>query len=201
MSASEITLCNQALGKLGARRVIDLDEESTEARACRLHYAETRDEVLRAHRWNFAIRRVDLTQLATPPIFGWGFQYELPEDCLRLFEVNGWEVGRRPGYWEVEGRVLLSNQDVAQVRYISRVTDCNKFDALFIEALALKLASKIARPINGSAEMSNEFLTEYEKLTGGRARRSDAFEGRPTRVPAWMQSDLVYSRFTNGILS
>jgi hypothetical protein len=201
MAASETTICNQALGKLGARRVIDLDEESNEARACRLHYAETRDEVLRHHRWNFAIHRETLSQLATPPVFGWAFQYQLPEDCLRLFELNGWDVARRPGFWEIEGRVLLTNEGEAQVRYISRVTDCNKFDALFIEALALKLASKIARPINGSAEMSGEFLTEYEKVTGGRARRTDAFEGRPLRAPAWMQSDLVFSRFSNGIVS
>jgi hypothetical protein len=195
MAATETTICNQALGKLGARRVIDLDEESTEARACRLHYAETRDEVLRAHRWNFAIKRDSLTQLSTPPKFGWAFQYELPIDCLRVFEVNGWELGVRPGFWEVEGRVLLLNEDVANIRYIQRVEDANLFDALFVEALALKLASKIARPINGSSEMSQEFLEEYEKVTGGRARRSDAFEGRPTRQPAWRQSDLVFSRF------
>jgi len=38
-------------------------------------------------------------------------------------------------------------------------------------------------------------LTEYEKLTGGRARRTDAFESDPARVPAWVNSDLVTARY------
>ena len=201
MSASETTICNQALGKLGVPRIIDLDEESTAARACRLHYAETRDEVLRHHRWNFAIRRKELTRLAENPEFGWPYQFELPTDCLRIFEVNGWDVARREGFWEVEGRVLLTRVNVAKARYISRIEDCNLFDSLFVEALALRLAGKLALPITGSADMSEKFLTEYEKVTSGRARRTDAFESRPLRVPAWVQSDLVYSRFVNNVYS
>jgi hypothetical protein len=195
MAASETTICNIALGKLGARRIIALDEESVEARACLLHYAETRDEVLRAHRWNFAIRRETLTQNATPPAFDWMFAYQLPVDCLRVLQVNRFERGRRIRAWEVAGRLLLTNDETAFVRYIVRVTDCNQFDALFVEALALKLASKIARPLTGSGPLSGEMLTEYEKLTGGRARRTDAFEDSPERTPAWVNSDLVTARY------
>jgi hypothetical protein len=195
MSASETTICNLALGKLGARRIIALDEESTEARACLLHYAETRDEIVRAHRWNFAIKRETLTQLETPPAFGWRFAYELPIDCLRVFELNGFDPGRRIRPWEVEGRALLANDETAEIRYISRVTDANLFDSLFVEAFATKLAAKIARPLTGSGPLSGEMLTEYEKLTGGRARRTDAFEQSSERIPAWVNSDLVRARF------
>lgn len=195
MAASETTICNLALGKLGARRIIALDEESVEARACLLHYAETRDEVLRHHPWNFAMKREVLTQLATPPKFGWMFAYELPTDCLRVFEMNGAHWGGRKRPWEVEGRALLINDEQAWIRYISRVTDCNLFDSIFVDALATKLASKIARPLTGSGPLSGEMLTEYEKLTGGRARRTDAFEEDSPRTPAWVQSDLVTARY------
>ena len=198
MAASETTICNIALGKLGARRIIALDEESVEARACLLHYAETRDEVLRHHRWNFAIKREALTQLVTPPAFEWRFAYELPVDCLRVLEVNNQGRGTRIRAWEVEGRTLLSDDETALVRYINRITDCNQFDSLFVEALATKLASKIARPLTGSGPLSGEMLTEYEKLTGGRARRTDAFEKSEPRTPAWVNSDLVTSRLTGG---
>ena len=195
MAASETTICNLALGKLGARQVIALDEESVEARSCRLHYAETRDEVLRSHRWNFAIRREVLTQMATPPKFGMAFAYQLPTDCLRVFEVNGYNPGRRRRPWDIEGQLLVTNAESAWVRYIARVTDCNQFDALFVDALAVKLASKIAMPITGSGAIAGGFLTEYEKLTGSKARRTDAFEGDPDRSPAWVNSDLVNARF------
>src|SRR6267142_4690232 len=155
---SETTICNLALGKLGEGNIIALDEESPEARVCRLHYEETRDEVLRSHRWNFAIKREHLVRNVTPPVFGWNFRYELPTDCLRVLDVCGWDVTKRPGHWEVEGRFVVSNDEDADARYIWRVVDCNLFDALFVEALVLKLAGKIARPINGSAKMSFFFI-------------------------------------------
>ena len=114
---------------------------------------------------------------------------------MRLLDVNGWEVGARPGAWEIEGRNLLTNEAPTKIRYVAQITDCNLFDAIFVEALALKLAAKIALPINGSAEMAEQFLMEYEKVVVSRARRTDAFEGSLSRRPAWMQSDLVTSRF------
>jgi hypothetical protein len=160
-----------------------------------LHYAETRDEVLRSHRWNFATKAESLTENATAPLFGWAHQFLLPSDSLRILEVNGWNLAQRPGYWQIEGRMLLCNDSEADIRYIVRVTDCNLFDSLFVEALSLKLGSKIARAINGSAEMAGALLTEYEKVTGGRARRIDAVEANPIRRPAWQNSDLVTARF------
>ena len=199
MASSEVTICNLALGKLGAGSIIAIDEESTEARVCRLHYAQTRDEVLRSHRWNFAIRPETLVQSAERPAFGWAFQYALPTDCLRVLEMNNWDMSKRTGCWEVEGQMLVTDSDVAQIRYVQRVTDCNKFDSLFVEALALRLASKINMPLNGSSGMAQALLGEYEKVTGGRARRTDAFEARSDRRPAWMYSDTVRARFQHGI--
>jgi hypothetical protein len=198
MASSEVSICNLALGKLGAGTIIALDEESTEARVCRLHYAQTRDEVLRHHRWNFAIKPETLVRDVEVPIFGWAFAYVLPTDCLRVLEMNAWDMSKREGTWEVEGRWLVTNAETADIRYIQRVTDCNKFDSLFVEALTTKLAAKIALPINGSGAVSQGFLTEYEKITGGRARRTDAFESRSERQPAWMNSELVLSRFIRG---
>jgi hypothetical protein len=195
MAASETTICNLALGKLGAGRIIALDEESEEARACLLHYAETRDEVLRAHRWNFAIKREQLVQDPVPPRFGELFAYHLPTDCLRVLEMNSWKLSQRPGYWEVEGDQLTTHSDVADIRYIRRVVDCNLFDALFVEALVLKLAAKLALPLTGNSKLAGQLVEEYEKLTAGRARRTDAFEANPARRPAWQGSDLVAARF------
>jgi hypothetical protein len=197
MAASETTIANLALSKLGAGRIIDLDEESPEAQACRLHYAETRDEVLRSHRWNFATKPQTLVEAVGTPSFGWNHQFILPSDCLRVLEVNGWRLSQRPGHWGVEGKILLCNDPGADIRYIQRITDCNLFDSIFVEAITLKLASKIARAVNGSLEMSAAFLEEYAKLTGGLARRIDAVEANPIRRPAWQNSELVAARFVD----
>ena len=81
-----------------------MDEESVEANVCKLHYEPTRDEVLRSHRWNFAIRPEVLVQEVERPVFRWAFQYALPEDNLRILEMNGWDMSKRTGIWEIEGK-------------------------------------------------------------------------------------------------
>lgn len=199
MATSEVSICNLALGKIGAGTIVALDEESTEARACRLHYAPTRDEILRSHRWNFAIKAESLVQSVDKPPFGWAFQYALPTDCLRVLEMNAFDLAQRPGTWEIEGRWVMTDEETCDIKYIRRITDCNQFDSLFADGLALKLAAKIAMPLNGSLNMSEALLGQFEKLVGGRARRTDAFESRPDRRPAWQSSDLVFSRFKQGI--
>lgn len=194
MSATSTTICNLALGKLGAGTIIGLSESSPEARACNLHYPQTRDEVLRSHRWNFAIVRASLSRLSDAPAFGWAYQYQLPVECLRVLQVNGYEEDEEPDNWEVEGGKLLTDEDSVNAKYISQVTDANIYDPLFIEALSLKLAAKLCIPLTGSDSRASGFITEYERVTGPRARRTDAFENRDKRKPLWVTSDLVASR-------
>lgn len=54
---TQLELCNVALAHLGEARIGAVGEGTAAARACALHYAPVRDEVLRSHRWNFALRR------------------------------------------------------------------------------------------------------------------------------------------------
>ena len=56
--ASEVDICNRALSKLGAARITSLTEDSVNARACNAMYESVRDAELRAHPWNFAMKRV-----------------------------------------------------------------------------------------------------------------------------------------------
>jgi hypothetical protein len=196
MSANETTIANLALGKIGSKRILSLDDASPEARACKLHYDTVRDEVLRSHRWNFAIRRQTLTALTEVPLFGWSVQYQLPVDCLRVLQLNGYEETEQAGLWEVEGGKILTDEDEAQLKYIARITDGGLFDSIFITALAVKLASVIAKPLTGSSSMSQDLISEYERITGPKARRADAFENRIKRKFQWVGSDLVNARFT-----
>lgn len=61
---TEVDLCNRALGRLGAASITALDgsDTSDEATQCALHYAETRDALLRRYPWRFACRWVDLVR-------------------------------------------------------------------------------------------------------------------------------------------
>ena len=194
MASDETTICNLALAHLGQSQIMSLDDESQAARFCKRFYAQTRDEVVQSHQWNFALKRTTLPQLATAPLSGWALQYELPVDFLRLVQLNGYEWWQREKRWEIEGRALLTDETTAAVRYLARVEDANFFTPLFVDALAMKLAARLAKPLTGSASAEADFLGRYEKITGPLARRMDAVEGRPKRKPAWVQSDLVTSR-------
>jgi hypothetical protein len=159
MSTNVTTICNLALGKLGEKRIMSIDDNDPVARQCRLFYAQTRDEVLRAHRWNFAIKRITLVQLTAGPEFGWSYQYALPNDCLRVLQINGWEANERQDEWQGEGGNLLCDEDSVQLRYIGRIEDAATFDPLFVEAITVKLASKLAQSITGSRELPGQLIS------------------------------------------
>jgi hypothetical protein len=196
MTLSSVTdICNLALGHLGEARVESLDEDNLASRACSLHYAAARDQVLRSHRWNFAQGRVALEQLSEEPAFGWRYQYTLPVDCLRVLEFNGTEMGDVISEeFIVEGRRLLTNAETAKLVYTRRIEDVSEFDALFVEALALKLGVLLSETIRGSTGKTGELLSTYERVTAPLARRVDANEGRRRKGLLPMNSLAVRAR-------
>jgi hypothetical protein len=133
------------------------------------------------------------------PLFGWDYLYTLPSNFLRLLQLNAYEAEEPTTRWEVEGRLLLTNEEEGNIKYVYQVTDENLFDALFVEAFSLKLATKLAKPLTGSSQMAEGFLTEYARITAPLARRIDASESHPTVKPAWVDSPLVNSRFGSDI--
>jgi len=175
MALSRTDIANMALGRVGAKPIMDLDDEdSLTARIVKIQFSPTVQEVGRSGEWNCLKDIADLPQLVTAPAFGWSYNYQLPTDCLFLVKLNGVDWDNRPGdYAEVMGRKLLSNTDTAQIQYISYKEDANEYDALFVEAVVLLLAAKIAVPVQGSdyTSLAAQLLREYErKFTNARAR-------------------------------
>lgn len=194
--ADETSIANLALAKLGISPIMALSDDSKQAQFANRFFAQTRDEVLSSHRWNFAMRRATLNRLATAPDFEWEFAYQLPVDCLRVVQLNGYEPNEPQGEFAIESDQLFTDAEEAQVRYIARVTDGSFYPALFTQALATMLASRLAGPLTGSRELPSVMLEEYERLTGPKARMADVFEEQRRLKPAWVESDLVRSRFT-----
>lgn len=153
---SVVGIVNSGLIKVGADPITSLGDNSVEARAANAQYEKLRDEVLRAHPWNFAIARARLSRLSEAPPFGYAFQYQLPEDCLRVLRLND----GRPGF-DVEGRRLLTDEAEANTVFVRRVTDPNEFDAMFREALAYRIAADLAYPLANSTTLSGSMLQLY----------------------------------------
>ena len=181
---SQVDICNRALQKLGADRIISLTQNSKEGRACNLAYEPVRDAELRAHAWNFAIKRRELAADATAPVYGYNYSYTLPSDCLRLLK-NDYQEEFYSKDWKVEGRKILTNESAPlQIRYIARITDTTLYDAIFTEALSCKMAMEMCEDLTQSNTKRQLAADEY-KMTIREARKMNAFEN----VPAQQDTD------------
>lgn len=183
-----------ALGRLGEAKIMSLDDATKPARACKLFYSATRDAVLRAHRWNFAKDRATLSALTAKPAFGWASSYPLPVDCLRVLHLNG-ETEEEGAEFEIEGKNLLTDETTAQIVYIKKVEDSERFDSLFCEAISALLAAKMAVTLTASQSRADDLRGEYERITSPLAVKIDANESKPRK--SYMAGVLAASQFVN----
>lgn len=170
-----VDICANALRLLGDDPITSLTEDSERARLCNALYDPTRDATLRAHVWNFAMRRASLNKLVDKPLFEWGAQFQLPTDpyCLRVVKIDD-PMAR----WKVEGRVLLCDNSSVKILYIARIEDVSQYDAMFVDALTHRLAAKLAYPVTGSVEKARQFQELYLMIVA-EARALDGMEGSP----------------------
>lgn len=195
------TIANLALARLGNTTISDITEDSETARACLVLYDQTRREVLRSHRWNFATKRAALSELADAPAFGWEHQFELPSDAIRILEVGESEHGDTLSErFVIEGQALLTDQDSVNLVYVYDCQNPELFDPLFVEALAVKMAVKLSTTLAGASSLAERLMVEYDRMIGPLARRIDANEGRRRKGLIDRGSPFVQAR-TSGLLT
>ena len=180
--ASVVGICNSALTKLGATRIIQMTEGSKNANLCNEQYDKVKDDLLRSHVWNFAVRRTKLAQLAETPTFGFDYVYQLPSDFIRLVSVHPDDSGRCGMPYKIEGKKLLTDVSDVYLRYVYEVTDPNEMDALFRETLAWSMALDLAIPITQSST-TREQMKDGLRSQISRAKSVDAIEDYPELEP------------------
>jgi hypothetical protein len=193
--ASKIDIANQALARIGAQTITDLEDTSSPtARIINNVFEQSVRELVRMHPWNCLKARQELAQLATPPSFEWDYQYQLPTDCVRLIKVNGMEPTDNESYFEVEGRKILMDDESCQITYIRYTEETGDYDPLFVEALVVYIASKIAISIRQDEQLSTAMLDMFQRRILPEARKVDGNENRRRRVATYKDSDWVRSR-------
>lgn len=184
--ASAVEIANRALTKLGAARITDLADDSPEARSVSAAFSSVRDAELRAHPWGFALHRRELAALTDAPAYGYARQFQLPADYLALYEVAdmyAWSRHDPPVPWQVEGRrILTSLAAPLRIRYIRRVEITIEYDALFVDALAARLAYELCEEITQSSTKRQLADADYARAIR-EARRVNAIERPPTPLP------------------
>jgi hypothetical protein len=188
VATSEIDIVNGALLHCGLKPISSFTENSDAARAATVLYPGARDAMLRMHQWNWAKRRAVLVQDTVNPSSGFDYQYILPADFLMMMKTDDPHTD-----WSIEGERLLSNETAVTISYIAVVTDPNKWDGLFREALEHWLASKFAGALRNAPQVSRALEEEYKELLR-LARVQNSHENPMTNV---YDDDLVRARRRN----
>lgn len=80
---TSVGIANVALSRLGATRILAIDEDTENARLVNAIYGTIRDEVLRAHPWNFAIKRtIPSLVYSEPDAWVTGTAYVVGDYCI-----------------------------------------------------------------------------------------------------------------------
>jgi len=168
---SVVDICNRALDKLGQNPITSLDDGNTAANLCTRVWPITRDQVLREHPWNFAVKRIVTAPSLTSPPWGFNYQHPIPSDCLRIIELQDVKADE----YQIENKNILTDYDTLHLRYIYRVEDPNKFDSLFADLIATRMAFEMCEGLTQSTTKKDWLWEEYkDALT--RSKRTDGQE-------------------------
>jgi len=190
MATDAVEICNSALVKIGAARITSLSDSTKEAKLCNQIFVSIRDEVLRAHPWNFAKKRATLSVDATAPNWGYSYRFALPVDCLRILKTQ-----YPTDDWVQEAGFILTNDYSSElkIQYVYKVTDTALFEPNFDEALASRMASELAYAISQSSELKNTMFAEYERKLADTRSFNGQSSGNPPEIV--YADDWLNSRF------
>lgn len=192
--ASKTQIGNGSLVRLGVTKQVAniATEASKEALAIRLIFDDERDYCLRDFPWPWA-RKYATAQLVTgsqtvPACLDWVFAYRYPSDCLfvrRLVTPTGRKELNPPPYVigrDDQGRLIYTNQELAELEYTARVTDPEEFDALFVSMLEWKLASVLAPSLSRLPNLAVQAIQMYE-IEKTKAQSRALNEGQADKNP------------------
>lgn len=194
MATSEVDICNDALIQCGADRITSISGSGLgkSARLCAEQYPRARDQLLVAHPWNFAMTKVELTELSDLPsgyenlvnIFPYAFTK--PADCLRV-----WGIDDDNADWEVQGGYVFGEYTPLNLTYIRKITNTAEFSAMFDKVLALELAVKIVYALTQSATA----LQTVKALRDDAIREARSFDAQEMSAQVLDADDFLRSRF------
>ena len=184
---SVVSICNNALTVLGARKIMLLDEGSTEANNCKTVFWDCVESTLQAHNWSFATSQEELAPLSEN-YQGWDYAYRYPVDCLRIIALvdpnicEDWHYPINFSEYTVQlslkgdSRVLLSSHDRVILKYTRFIKNISVYSAAFKRTLVWQLTVALGRQLKGAA--SNE-VAAYEqayRIELSKARSIDSSE-------------------------
>lgn len=185
MATSRLSICNLGLVQVPAEAIASVNEQSLEARECARVYDQSYKMLLEAHEWDFNIWRDALAALTNDRTAEWLYAYAVPVGMaspLRVIPniaaVAGAYVplaGQRlspvwnpygPNPYAIDfiivGTTLYTNEPDAILEYSKGTVDEGRLTAMFVDAFALDISSRVVMPILKSRERQKELVSAAE---------------------------------------
>lgn len=153
-SEQNVAICNKSLGLLGAAEITYLATTEQNHIYCTTFFDDARDEILVAHRWNFAKKRMYAIQ-TTDPLFGYDNAFTKPSDALKILQIE-----QIPdAVFEVENALILTDEgSIPQSWATSTIYKANEYVSVTPSAWA-----------TGAEYIDGQYVTDsdlvYEVLT------------------------------------
>lgn len=211
--ASQLEITNMALSHIGARdRVASLVENSQEAVSASLWYGLSRQMSLEAYDWNFARKRVALTEdAAAPPTGEWGWRFVYPSDCLKARQIQNPGVPYVPMTYDSHRffvqpdaipfmvelspdglrRTILVDLEEPDLIYTSDVTDTTLFSPYFTMSLSYALAHNLCYKLTGKQQLADRMF----QLFLNSIRTAAMYDANEQVERAPRESEFIRGRF------
>lgn len=193
MANTAVSICSNALIKLGDDPITSLTDNTVRARHCNRLYTPTRQAVLRDAVWTDSRKRVRLAQLSAAPEWEYAYEYALPADYIRMVKTSlddaktPYQIEGRQG----QGRTLLTDATEVYILYIYDNEDVASYDAGHVDALTARMAYELAEPITGKKSNGDRAAAEYEV----KKRDAKAVDGQEDAQETYTDSTLTNVRF------
>lgn len=106
MAYTDISICSNALLKIGAESITSFLDGTAEAEVAANLYPMIRDGLLASYPWSFAVGQKSLPRLAGVPLADYSYAYRLPNDFLRVLSAGSGRCGRGIEYRIVENACI-----------------------------------------------------------------------------------------------
>ena len=168
---SKVSICNMALANVGKPDITTIDEDSAEARACRVYYDQTLAALLEVYPWRFARRTVAMAEVTNAKPNRWQKAFRRPSDCRKVLIVADEDGGDFvPGLligvpYEIEGNTVYCDLDVAYMTFTADQPDPTIYSALFIDALSWQLTVRLAMPMTRDSKVRADAYQLADRMT------------------------------------
>lgn len=185
MAATNLTISNVALSRVGVAKTITvIDDTTPEGRAINALFTPLRETLLTRYPWHFAQKRAFLTQVAewtslttNTRYDSWAFWYTIPTDLLKahgLWQGDRWPPDAEREPFEIAFNtvaavnVLYCDLDTSaeapvELLYTYRLTDPGLFSPEFTDCLQWMLAAELALVLPVKEGLAARLFEQYER--------------------------------------